>query len=296
MNEIERVTIVGGIHGNELLGIYLVKKLRKFPQILQQYPDIEIETLLANPRAIALKTRYVDIDLNRCFALHDLNNDSLALYEQSLAKKIYRQLTSDRHQLVIDIHTSTANMGITLLLSNELGFNLSLVAYLVARNPEIKIVYPGSEVENNRLRSVCPYGFTLEIGSIAHGVLDPIWFAKTEKLIFSILDYLTKFNRQQFKKRHKTLTLYSDLKAVSFPLDEVGEIKAMVHPKLHGKDYHALHPKEPVFLSFDGANILHQGNKTVYPIFINESAYGDKNIAMYFTTQKQLHTSLHEIY
>lgn len=302
MNQIQRVTIVGGIHGNELLGIYLVKKFRKLPQILQRYTDIAIKTLLANPKAIASKRRYIDIDLNRCFDLKDLNDRSLVLYEQLLAKAIYRQFRSDRpddmaspfSEFIIDIHTTTANMGVTLLLSNELPFNLNLVAYLVALNPKIKVVCAHSEGENNRLRSISPYGFTLEVGSIPHGVLDPIWFTKTEALIFSILDYLTKFNRRQIENIPDSLTLYSDLKAVSFPLDEIGEINAMVHPQLHGKDYYALYPKQPIFLKFDGSTILYRGNKTVYPIFINESAYGEKNIAMYFTTQKQLCTSPHK--
>ncbi|MGV2827810.1 aspartoacylase [Myxosarcina sp. GI1(2024)] len=296
MNQIQRVTIVGGIHGNELLGIYLVKKFRKFPQILQRYTDIEIKTLLANPKAIASNKRYIDIDLNRCFDLKDLSDRSLVLYEQLLAKAIYQQFKSERSndmalppsEFIIDIHTTTANMGITLLLSNELPFNLNLVAYLVALNPKIKLVCAHSKREKNRLRSISPYGFTLEVGSIPHGVLDPIWFAKTEALIFSILDYITKFNRQQKENISDSLTLYSVFKAVSFPLDEIGEINAMVHPQLHGKDYCALHPRQPIFLKFDGSTILYKGNETVYPIFINESAYGEKNIAMYFTSRKQV--------
>ena len=63
---------------------------------------------------------------------------------------------------------------------------------------------------------------------------------------------------------------------------------AMVHPSLQGKDYCELHPEQPMFLKLDGSNILYQGSQTVYPLFINESAYWEKNLAMYLTSKQTI--------
>jgi aspartoacylase len=62
----------------------------------------------------------------------------------------------------------------------------------------------------------------------------------------------------------------------------------MIHPQLQGKDYEALHPGNPVFLTFDNQAIAYEGESTVYPIFINEAAYYEKGIAMCLTQKQQL--------
>ena len=286
MKKIKRIAIFGGVHGNELLGIYLVKKFQQFPQLITRN-SLEVITLLANPQAIAKGRRYIDTDLNRCFSQQDLFDIDRLQYEPILARKIIRQIKDLEIDFLIDIHTSTANMGITLLLSNLLPFNLNLVAYLIAINPNIKVVYSQNN-DNNRLRHVCQFGFTIEVGAIAHGVLDPIWFQKTEQLVNQILDYLDIVHSDKVAVTNNNLTVYSSLVPVKYPLDRHQQISAMIHPTLQGQDYCELHPGSPLFLNFDDSEILYRGEATVYPIFINESAYWEHHIAMYLTTKQQI--------
>ena len=287
MNHIKGVALIGGVHGNELVGIYLVKKFQQNPQLVKRN-SFDVITLLANSQAIKLGKRYIDIDLNRCFNLQDLNDYNLTQYEQVLAKKIFQKIQQSQIDFLIDIHTSTANMGITLLLSNLLPFNLNLAAYLISLEPTIKVVCSQNNGNNNRLRNVCQLGLTIEIGSIAHGVLDPIWFQKTETLISNILNYIDAVNGNRLIGSTDNITLYSSLTPINFPVDEQGQLTAMVHPSLQGQDYCELHPNQPMFLKFDGSNIFYQGSQTVYPIFINESAYWEKNLAMYLTTKQKI--------
>ena len=42
-----------------------------------------------------------------------------------------------------------------------------------------------------------------------------------------------------------------------------------------------------IFLQFDGSVLVYEGKETAYPVFINESAYREKGIAMALT--KVLH-------
>ena len=57
MNQIKRVAIVGGTHGNELTGIYLVKKFDRAPELIGR-STFETITLLANPKACEIGTRH----------------------------------------------------------------------------------------------------------------------------------------------------------------------------------------------------------------------------------------------
>jgi aspartoacylase len=75
---------------------------------------------------------------------------------------------------------------------------------------------------------------------------------------------------------------------IDYPRNEHGAIQAMIHPQIQDRDYEALHPGDPIFLTFDNRAIAYQGESTVYPIFINEAAYYEKGIAMSLTKKEQV--------
>ena len=276
-----------GIHGNEKTGIYLIEKFQANKQLISR-DNLTTETLFINTKAIALNRRYYEIDLNRCFALEEIVSSSQKYYEQSLAREIYYQVEEASFDFILDFHTSTSNMGLTLLLSNYNPFNLQLAAYLASSDPLIKIVRTDSTQEKNRFRHLFPFGFTVELGAIAPNVIDPLWFERGERLVGRILDYLEQTNRQQQPQSPENITIYSLFDTIHFPLDNSGETAGMVHPRLHGNDYCALKPGEPMLLKFDGESLVYQGENTVYPIFVNEAAYWENQIAMYLTTREKL--------
>jgi succinylglutamate desuccinylase len=56
-----RVAVVGGTHGNEFTGVYVVEQLEAAKSILHaEYPSLSVETLIANPRAYTANQRFVD--------------------------------------------------------------------------------------------------------------------------------------------------------------------------------------------------------------------------------------------
>ena len=285
MTQIDRILLSAGIHGNEKTGIFLIEKFQKNSNLVSR-KNFTTETLLINTKAIALNRRYYEIDLNRCF---DLNGDRSEekRYEQHLARKIYQQVKEQEIDFVLDFHTSTANMGLTLLLSNDRPFNLQLAAYLAAKNPLVKIVRNADNKDKNRFRHIFPLGFTVEMGAIAPNVVDPIWFKRAEELVEQILDYIEKTNQQQQPSSPKTLTVYSLSETIYFPEDSQ-EITGMVHEEVHGQDYRALNPGEAMLVTFDGDAIAYLGDNVVYPIFINEAAYWENKIAMQLTTKEEI--------
>ncbi len=84
---IKNIAITGGTHGNELTGVYLVKKWQNNPELLKR-SNFETITKLMNTRAIKEVRRYVDQDLNRSFGVTDLANDDLDVHEAKLAKEL----------------------------------------------------------------------------------------------------------------------------------------------------------------------------------------------------------------
>ncbi|MDF5707324.1 MAG: aspartoacylase [Nostoc sp. S4] len=291
MNRINRVAIVGGTHGNEFTGAYLIQKFAQFPDLITR-PSFETATLLANPQAFAVGRRYLEKDLNRCFLKQDLQNPTLNSYEELQAKSIQKSLALNGKQadFLLDLHSTTANMGLTIILVNTHPFNLKLAAYLSEINPLVKVYHCSFEsiAENPFLNSLCELGFAIEVGPIAQGLLKATLFQQTEELIHAILDFLERFNQAEIPLTNETLTLYHHLSVVDYPKKQDGTIFGMIHPELQNKDYQALNPGEPMFLTFENKTIVYQGESTVWPIFINEAAYYEKGIAMALTQKQQL--------
>jgi succinylglutamate desuccinylase len=290
MKKIKHVALVGGTHGNEFTGIYLIKKIQKAPQLIKRF-SFESSTILANPKAFEIGKRYIDTDLNRCFRRQDLQDLNLSSYEAQRAKVIYQTFGSTGTQpadVILDLHSTTANMGLTIILGSKHPFNLELAAYLVSINPRVKILYSVTKYQDSPyLDSIAECSCTIEVGPVAQGVLDGAIFSQTEELIQVILDYIEAYNQGTPPQSPNTLSFYETSQTVDFPRNELGEIQAMIHPRLQFQDYQPLHPGDPMFLTFDGEEIIYKGGSTVYPVFINEAAYYEKGIAMCITQMKE---------
>lgn len=291
MSKLSHVVIVGGTHGNESTGVYLSKKFNQHPDLIRRSSFLT-HVFLGNPKAVAAGVRYIDRDLNRSFGQDDLHNTNLMGYEDLQAKSIDQKIgpSSDTPaDVIVDLHSTTANMGLTLIIDREESFPLQLATYLQYLNPSINVystVHSGRNQDS--LRSLAKFGFGIEVGPVAQGVLDADLFLKTETLIYTILDYLEEYNQNRISHPNHPLTLYRYTEAIDYPKDEYGEIQAMIHPQLQFRDYQPLHPGNPMFLTFSGETVAYGGTAIVYPMFINEAAYYEKGIAMCLTQKEQI--------
>lgn len=246
---------------------------------------------MGNPRAFEERRRYIEKDLNRCFLKQDLQDTTLSSYEDTRAKNIQQLLVpkgNSQVDVIMDLHSTTTNMGLSIILQNKHPFLLNLGAYLSSVNPLVKVSCPASDKESSFLRSLCELGFVIEVGPVAQSVLSAEWFQKTEELVCTILNYLEASNQGTVPQSPSTVTVYLITSNVDYPRNERGEIQAMIHPRLQFRDYQPLHPGDPMFLTFDGQDIPYTGESTVYPIFINEAAYYEKGIAMSFTERQEI--------
>jgi succinylglutamate desuccinylase len=292
--KIKRVAIVGGTHGNELTGVMLVKKFLRYTQLVQRQ-SFEIVCLLANPGAIKLTRRYIDQDLNRCFDRHDLVNPALTGYENNLAKQLFAHYgTSGTEPLdvIFDLHSTTANMGTTIIPISDSPANLQLAAYLSNLDPNIRI-YLGLHSEQNSpmLRSMAPLGCTIDVGAISQGVVDANIFQHVERLVLAALDYVDNLNQGVSMTIPQTVNVYRAIEAIDYPRNGQNELTAMIHPDRQNQDYQPIIDGDSLFIDLQEKTIKYNGSQTIFPVFINEAAYYEKGIAMVFTEKQIIKTS-----
>ncbi|NJN48775.1 MAG: aspartoacylase [Alkalinema sp. RL_2_19] len=288
MSRFKRVLIVGGTHGNEWTGAYLMRS-GTF-DALTQY-SFDVVTLLANPRAVAANLRYIGRDLNRSFDRQRLNNDRLSHYEDQQAREIAQRFGADGDDpvdVIIDLHTTTADMGSTLILDDESPQALQLAAYLCAVDPSVKVYSTSRSGRRDGLRTIAPLGICIEVGPVVPGTLDAAAFGQTRSLVMQVLEFLDRVNQAEQSECATPLTLYRHLETIDYPRNQAGQPTAMIHPQLQRQNYQPLHPGDPIFIDFAGNMMAYAGAETVYPIFINEVAYYEKGIAFVLTQRQQV--------
>ena len=288
---IKNIAITGGTHGNELTGVYLVKKWQKNPELLRR-SNFETITKLMNLQAIKEVRRYVDQDLNRSFGLSELGNDELENYEAKLAKELNFELgekgsEESKVDFIVDLHTTTANMGLSIVVSNPSKITWQAIAYLCKMEPSLKVYRWQGDIENAFVDSMAPHGFAIEVGAVPQGVLRADLFLQTEALVYHLLDYVEKENSGVDLELDDEVEIYDHEVLVDYPRDEEGDIVAMVHQDRQGKDFTLIEKGDPLFLTFENETINYDGESR-YTIFVNEAAYYEKGFAMTLAEKKRV--------
>ena len=284
MNKIKQVAVVGGTHGNEFSGIYLLKKWQQNPELISR-TSFATETVFANPKAFDENKRYIDCDLNRQFTDQKLVNPELANYEQSRAKAINSQLGPKgdaRTDFIIDLHNTTSNMGPTLILIQSDDFNKKLGAYVIQQMPEAVIVFEDQKTieEHYFLCSIARQGVIIEIGPQPQSVIRQDVLDQMDEMTKHVLDFIDRHNTNTLPKLPDEYEAFCWVESIKLPEDENGERIGMVHQSVQDNDFKPLKKGDPIFTLFTGEEITYQGDYTAYPHFINEAAYYDNNLAM----------------
>ena len=295
MNKLQKVAIIGATHGNEITGYYLIRKLNQFPELTKR-KTFTPEFLIANPKAFDAKLRYIDHDLNRCFFAEELNDISLASYEQSRAKALNSYLGpkgGPKFDAIIDLHTTTSSMGGTVMVSSKDPFKLRLAKFIQDRVDNVHIFYSDNiDAKKDRpfLNSIVGKGIVFEIGPIENGVLRQDIFELTEAMIFAALDYIDSYNETE-RLNEVTASVFCPTGTIKYPTNDNGEIVAMISDKFQGTDYLEIKESTILFVGFDGREYKYDGPEGRYPIFVNEAAYFEDSNAFTICEKRDVRVS-----
>ena len=109
-------------------------------------------------------------------------------------------------------------------------------------------------------------------------------------MVHHILDILDEMNRG-WRLDCDVIKVYERMRKVDYPRDDVGEISAVLHPSINGKDWAALNPGNPLFLMFYSEDLPYDGQEVAHPIFINEVSYMEKGTALVLTRKLRISIS-----
>lgn len=265
----KKVLVFGGTHGNEWTGVYLVQKYAD--HFKKKFPSLDVEFILANPEAHKINKRFKDEDLNRAFQF--LNENRPNSYEHNRAREL-REKIMKGPCFVIDLHTTTSNMGKTLILTDYNPLVLWVAREAADKVTDCRVI--GSPDPGRKyLASQVPSSLMIEVGPVANNLIDPVVLEGTLTLLEQILLSLSHAP----ERPEGSLELYVEVEDVKYPLDESGQISAYIHSEFQGKDFIKIDGNYTPFKSFAGKEITAKTTGPRYPIFINEAAYYPQHLA-----------------
>lgn len=313
-------------HGNEYTGVWCIKALDHSPPT--QYPSLEISTLLGNPEAHRANKRFIHSDLNREFSHEKLtNNDNAEECEQMTPDEEECMLGSEglpltvealRAQevnailgpkfgqehpstdLVVDLHSTTTNMGTTIIVPESDVAMAHAAAYVLhecgGEMGAVRILMHSIPKREHRpnLSSAARHGFTIEVGPVPQGVLRHDAVEKTQKALNKLFEFLQKSNEDQEGIMAELAKIYPNGRVpcyrsalakipgqmsgkIAWPTDDENPNfpKWMVHKSFQDRDFSKIKKGDPLFLDLGGNIITYDGShgEEVHLIFVNEGGY-----------------------
>merc|ERR1711934_1267298 len=164
---LQHVAVVGGTHGNEITGLLVAKHLMRDPAPVQRQ-SFKTSVIFSNVASVEANRRYVETDMNRCFLLSDLENKDLDSIEHRRAREVDAILgpkssPSPNADIVFDLHNTTANTGFLLLMAPNDDFAHMVAAYLIARDPEVRVCEWSDKEDWSLLPTTGRSGMTVEV-------------------------------------------------------------------------------------------------------------------------------------
>ena len=313
--------------------------------IFRNFSSLDIETLLANPMAYLANKRFVDTDLNREFSMEKLKrvkvdeeamelcdiqqefcseDDNSSLPHESIRAREIEMILGPKFtessgdaayrdpqmDIVIDLHTTTANMGISLIIPEGDALMSAAAAYVLNK---CKSEYGYDSVQccmhalpkrqdRMNLSSCGRHGFTIEVGPTPQGVIRHDVVQQTEAALHSLLEFLHLRNLELENGIDENAKSVLDLLREIYPGGIVpcyrsapavrpGELSGkiswpndpenpnfpavMVHKSIQDRDFEPLRLGDPLFVALDGKIIPYDGShgEEVHLIFVNEGGY-----------------------
>jgi aspartoacylase len=287
-----RVMVVGGTHGNERNAPWLLEAWRRHPALLRS-SGLGLELVLGNPAAHAAGLRYLDRDLNRSFVPPLLEAAEPGDRELQRARELLARHGPEGSApclVALDLHSTTAAMGSSLVVYGRRPADLALAAGLQQRLGLPIYLHEQDLRQTGYLVERWPCGLVVEVGPVPQGVIQASTCRRSQLAVEAALEVLAEA-RAGALRQPAGLVVHRHLGSLDLPRHGDGSPAAVVHPLRQGRDWRPIAAGDPLFLTAEGATIpFHpedgQGDGPVWAVFINEAAYGEKGIALSLTRRE----------
>ena len=288
-----KVLVVAGTHGNECNAPWLLDAWARLPGRLDS-SGLALCPLIGNPDALAQSRRYLDRDLNRSFQPALLADPAQQEREVVRARSLladHAPEAADPCLVVIDLHSTTAAMGNCLVVYGRRPADLALAAALQQKLGLPIYLHEGDPHQNGYLAEAWPCGLVIEVGPVPQGVLTAAVVLQTAIALEATLALLAGA-RQGRLPQPTHLVVHRHRQSLDLPRHGNGSPAAVIHPLRQHRDWQPLRAGDPLFQATDGGTIAYSPpagleNQPVWPVFINEAAYGEKGIALSLTSRER---------
>ena len=287
---LKKILIVSGTHGNEINPVWAVNQFSKKKNKIDK--NIQYNYIIGNPLAYKRGCRYIDNDLNRSFCTIKNNLDS-NIYEISRANFLLEKFGvngTEPCEIAIDLHTTTANMRTSIVMYGRREKDFCLAALLQHKFGLPVYLHEKDQKQTGFLVEAWPCGLVIEIGSVAQNFYDPKIINRFLIIIGALRDEINKLKKNQINLP-KSLIAHVHKGSIDYPREKNGNISALIHPKRINQDWMPIKNGDPLFLDMRGKTIPFRGKETIWPVFIGEVAYREKNIAMSYTKKEIINLS-----
>jgi succinylglutamate desuccinylase len=294
------VVVVGGCHGNEYTGVWVVKSLdRQIRKDPTKYSSafINVSTIVGNPAAVMANRRFIDEDLNRQFSHSKLKEEesaSSSTVAASAAKSLEAKRAQELDQIlgpkfsdnpnadvIIDLHTTTANMKTCIIIGEGDPLMAQAAAYILSKCQDASILLHTHKGQRDRpsLSSIAPHFLSIEVGPVPQGVLRHDSVDRTQKALEAGLEFLARHQTQPDEVRDELRRAFPSGRIPcvrSAPSTRPGEMSSkiqwpsdpennnfpawMVHPNVQDQDFMPIHEGDPLFVDLDGNDIFYDGS------------------------------------
>ncbi len=156
------ILIIGGVHGNEPLGIKLV-------ELLLSRPIEGVDATIANENAVKQNRRFIGRDLNRSFG-----SRKPASAEEKIASKLEK--LCKKYDLVLDFHNTQTPENDCSFVGINSQIALLSVSSILGLNSCIKATY-------DCINKYCPNVLSVEISLSSRRNDEDYWYEKIAELI-----------------------------------------------------------------------------------------------------------------
>jgi aspartoacylase len=289
------VLVVGGTHGNERNGPWLLESWRRGACELACH-GLAVRPVIGNPAALAANRRYLDRDLNRSFSpavLAAVDADRETRRARELLER-YGPAGLEPALVVIDLHSTTAAMGNSLVIYGRRPADLALAAALQHRLGLPVYLHEGDPAQTGYLCERWPCGLVIEVGPVGQGLLDLTIVSQTRLALEESLAVLAAAARGALRLPTE-LVVHRHRRTLDVPRHGDGQPAAVIHPRRRGRDWWPIRHGDPLFQLADGTALGHAidsgdpgADAELWPVFINEAAYEEKGIALALTSREAL--------
>jgi aspartoacylase len=288
-----RVLVLAATHGNERNGGWLLESWRQQPSGLNN-SGLELVLEIGNPAAYRANRRYLDRDLNRSFVPELLADPACDQREILRARELlgeYGPTGSLPAVAVLDLHSTTSSMGNCLVVYGRRPADLALAAAIQARLGLPIYLHEGDAAQRGFLVEGWPCGLVIEVGPVPQGVIEPRLCRQSQLALEAALEALASAGQARLSQP-PWLVVHRHRASLDLPRDGGGWPLACMHPQRQGRDWQPMGPGDLLFRTAAGAAISYEPpagleGQQVWPVFINEAAYGEKRIALSLTSRER---------